>query len=150
MRWTFQQALHSRMVKDDRIVLLWCDVGLGLFKNHIRDFPARVINAGICEQATVSMAAGLAMAGFRPIVYTIAPFLLERAFEQIKLDVDQQNLPVGLVGVDCPSAGPTHRCNDAAALVTLCPNIQVHFPDRKEAVALPDDIDAPWFLLLRE
>lgn len=149
MRWSFQQALHSRMAKDDRIILLWCDVGLGLFKDHIRDFPARVLNPGICEQATVSLAAGLAMAGYRPIVYTIAPFLLERAFEQIKLDVDQQNLPVGLVGVDCPSAGPTHTCNDPATLLALLRNTRAYFPGSKESVAVPA-FDAPWYLHLRE
>jgi len=150
MRWSFQLALHERMKKDDRILLLWCDVGLGLFKRHLADFPARVLNPGICEPATVSMAAGLAMAGWRPIVYTIAPFLLERAFEQIKLDVDQQNLPVGLVGVDCPSAGPTHACNDAAALTALLPNVRAYYPGSKEVVDLPASLDLPWYLHLRE
>ena len=137
------------MEKDDRIILLWCDVGLGLFRKHLADFPARVLNPGICEQATVSLAAGLAMAGWRPIVYTIAPFLLERAFEQIKLDIDQQNLPVGLVGVDCPSGGPTHSCNDAAALTALLRNTRAYFPESKEAVSVPA-FNSPWYLHLRE
>lgn len=149
MRWPFQKALHARMREDDRIVLLWCDVGLGLFRDHIRDFPARVLNPGICEQATVSLAAGLAMSGLHPIVYTIAPFLLERAFEQIKLDVDQQNLPVGLVGVDCPSGGPTHVCNDAAALVALLHHTRAYFPGSPQSVSIPA-FDFPWYLHLQE
>ena len=150
MRWTFQKALHARMKEDPRIVLLWCDVGLGLFRDHIRDFPERVINPGICEQAAVSAAAGMAMTGLRPVVYTIAPFLLERAFEQIKLDVDQQRLPVGLVGVDCPSAGPTHACAGPAWLMALLSNVRGHFPVTKEQVALPANLDEPWYLHLVE
>lgn len=153
MRWTFQLALHARMKADARMILLWCDVGGGLFKSHALDFPERVINCGICEQATVSMAAGMAMAGLRPVVYTITPFLIERAFEQIKLDVDQQRLPVGLVGHSNGEGGPTHRELWAPTLMGLCRNIAGHYPKSKEAIAplmAAMDIDKPWFLCLHE
>src|SRR6266446_5134020 len=109
MRWTFQLSFYDIMQRDERIILLWGDVGASLFVKHRSDFPKRVVNIGICEQSTVSMAAGMAMEGLRPVVYTIMPFLIERAFEQIKIDVDQQNLPVGLVGHSNGERGPTHR-----------------------------------------
>ena len=153
MRWTFQLELHKLMASDERIVLLWGDVGGGLFKQHRRDFPKRVVNVGICEQATVSMAAGMAMEGLRPIVYTITPFLIERAFEQIKLDVAQQNLPVGLVGYSDGLNGPTHRELDAATLMGLLPNIRGFYP--KDKTVIPPimqhlELDSPWFLCLKE
>jgi transketolase len=153
MRWTFQLELHKRMREDARLVLLWGDVGGGLFKAHAKDFPTRVVNVGICEQATVSMAAGMAMQGLRPIVYTITPFLIERAFEQIKLDVSQQNLPVGLVGYSDGLNGPTHREVDAPALMGLLPNIRGFYP--KDKAVIPQimqnlDVDSPWFLCLHE
>src|SRR5690242_13113158 len=108
MKWEFGLALYDLMKRDERVFLLWSDVGVGIFKKHIADFPNRTLNVGICEQATISMAAGMAMQGFRPIVYSITPFLVERAFEQIKLDVDQMKQPVGIVGHSDASCGPTH------------------------------------------
>ncbi len=149
MKWEFRTALHDLMKRDERVFLLWADVGGGLFKDHARDFPCRVLNAGICEQATVSMAAGMATEGFRPIIYTITPFLIERAFEQIKLDIDQMNQPVGLVGHSDGSCGPTHNELDALKLMGMFKNIQSFFPfskgDTKELMN-EIDYDKPWFM----
>ena len=64
---------------------------------------------GICEQSIISVASGMALEGLQPWVYTITPFLIERPFEQIKLDIDHQNVNVNLVGyADYPTLGPTH------------------------------------------
>lgn len=153
MRWTFQLSLYARMKADERMVLLYGDVGAGLWKAHHLDFRERVLNVGICEQATVSMAAGMAMQGLRPIVYTILPFLIERAFEQIKIDVAQQNLPVGLVGHSNGDCGPTHRELNAEALIGLMPNIAGYYPNHKNqipAIVEHLDIERPWFLALHE
>lgn len=161
MRWSFQLALHDLMKRDERVFLLWADVGAGLFKKHREDFPTRCLNAGTMEQSTVSMAAGMAMQGFRPIVYTITPFLIERAFEQIKLDVDQMNLPVGLVGHSDDSCGPTHKERDAVAMMKMLPNIQARYPYYKDDIRqlipplgfastlAPVDYDRPWFMALK-
>lgn len=152
MKWTFGTALHKRMARDERIVLLWADVGKTMFASHFRDYPDRCINPGICEQATVSLAAGLAMEGYRPIVYTITPFLIERAFEQIKLDVDQMNLPVGLVGYSDDSAGPTHIERDAKLISSLWPNVCRFFPETKiglQVMMTEIPFDRPWFLALK-
>ncbi len=152
MRWTFQLALHDLMKRDERVHLLWADVGSGLFKAHRADFGSRCLNVGICEQATVSMAAGMAMQGLRPIIYTITPFLIERAFEQIKIDVDQMNLPVGLVGHSDPSNGPTHIELNAPVLMGLCGNIHGYYPSSKEDVSFAlgsVNLDKPWFMALK-
>jgi transketolase len=114
--------------------------------------PDQYINIGLCEQATVSLAAGMAMRGLRPVVYTIMPFILERAFEQIKLDVNQMRQPVGLVGYSDDTAGPTHCELDAKVLMGLCPNITSWFPQKKEEVTSimsAINVDAPWFLCLK-
>ncbi len=151
MRWDFQLALHRMMARDSRVHLLWGDVGAGLFKQHRIDFPTRCLNVGICEQTTVSMAAGMCMAGLRPICYTITPFLIERAFEQIKIDVDQMQMPVGLVGHSDNSCGPTHVELNAPVLMGLCKNITSHFPVTKQDVhTMMDsmDLERPWFLKL--
>ncbi len=152
MRWTFQFALHDMMERDSRVHLLWCDVGAGLFKQHRIDFPKRCLNVGVAEQATVSMAAGMAMRGLRPVVYSITPFLLERAFEQIKIDVDQMRLPVGIVGHSDDSCGPTHRELDARAMTAMLRNTLCLFPETKEDVpgmmeAIPPEMS--WFMALQ-
>jgi transketolase len=151
MRWEFGLQLYELMKRDERTFLLWMDVGAGIFKRHREDFPTRCLNVGVREQATVSMAAGMAMQGFRPICYTILPFLIERAFEQIKIDVDQMRLPVGLVGHSDGNSGPTHQELNAPVLMGLCKNIRSYFPATKAELAdtmQAINLDEPWFLKL--
>ena len=153
MRWQFALGLYELARRDERIFLLWGDVGAGLFTTFRNDFPKRHVNIGICEQATVSFAAGLAAQGFRPVVYTILPFLVERAFEQIKLDVEQMNLPVGIVGHANGQGGPTHEDLNAPVMMELCANIVSHFPENKEeidGIMRSLDLERPWMLGLRE
>jgi transketolase len=144
--------MHAMMKRDERTFLLFCDVGAGLFKDHRRDFPNRCLNAGLCEQSTISMAAGMALAGFRPIVYSILPFLIERAFEQIKIDVSQMRLPVGIVGHSDGNSGPTHVELNGPIMMGLCENIHSYFPDDIEEMKLVMqrvDLDKPWMLALK-
>ena len=61
-----------------------------------RNHPKRFLIYRICEQSIIGFASGLALEGLKPWVYTITPFLIERPFEQIKLDIDQQNVNVNL------------------------------------------------------
>jgi transketolase len=152
MKWTFQLALYELAKRDKRVILLMGDVGAGLFAKLKADMPKQYFNIGLCEQSTVSIAAGLAMSGFRPVVYTITPFLIERAFEQVKLDIHVQKMPVGLVGYSDMEAGPTHCELDARTLMSLCPNIRSMFPKTKAEVKQFVDtvnVDEPWFLCLK-
>lgn len=114
MRKQFPLTVHELMKQDKRIVVLLGDISVFGFQNCFKDFPDRTYNIGICEQSMVSMAAGLSMAGFIPIVHTIEPFLVDRAFEQIKDDFGYQELKGNIVGVDvsetAPNLGYTHQC----------------------------------------
>lgn len=151
MRWAFKDALHEMMRRDERTFLLWADVGAGLFKQIITEFPKRTLNAGVMEQSTISMAAGMAIAGYRPIVYSILPFLLERAFEQIKIDVDQMNLPVGIVGHSDSSCGPTHEEVCAGTMMSMFPNVKAHFPStvaEMNTMMERVNLDRPWMMKL--
>lgn len=128
MRKIFGETIVKLAEKDPKIVLLTGDVEqeMDLFKEK---FPNRFYNLGLCEQSITSMAAGLAIEGMRPVVYSITPFVLERPFEQIKVDIDEQNLPVILIGYsDYPTHGPTHRPLNPERLVTVFKNVQAHFP----------------------
>ena len=75
------------------------------------------------------MSAGMALEGLKPWVYTITPFLIERPFEQVKLDIDQQNANVKLVGfADYSTLGPTHAELNGKKLMQLFTNITPLFP----------------------
>jgi len=113
MRREFAKVIVELAEKDPKIFLIILDVGGNIFDEFKKKFPDRFFNFGVTEQATVGFASGLALEGFKPYIYTIAPFILERPFEQLKLDIAQQNANVKLIGFwDYPEAGPTHKPKD--------------------------------------
>ena len=129
MRRRFGKAINELAKKDEKIVLIVGDIGYGVFDDFRKDNPKKFFNLGICEQSIISFASGMALEGLKPWVYTITPFLIERPFEQIKLDIDQQNVNVNLVGfADYPSLGPTHTELDAKKMMQLFKNIKSFFP----------------------
>lgn len=72
---------------DDSIVMILGDVSVYLFNEFKEKYPDRFYNMGICENTLISVGAGLSSQGFSPFVHTIAPFVTERSYEQIKLDM---------------------------------------------------------------
>jgi len=132
MRKAFGETIVELAVKDENIILISGDVEheMEIFK---KKFPERYINIGLCEQSMITIAASMALEGLRPFVYSITPFLIERPFEQIKIDIDEHNLPVILIGyADYPTHGPTHRPLNAEKLVSIFKNIQGYFPKSSE------------------
>ena len=114
MRKQLVRTVEAVLSEDDRVVLLLGDIGVFGFRNAFERFPHRVYNVGILEQATISMAAGLALEGFIPIFHSIAPFAVERALEQLKIDFGYQRLPGVIISVgasyDYAALGCTHHC----------------------------------------
>ncbi len=109
MRKEFGKIMVDIAEKDEKVILIIGDIGFGVFDEFKKRFPSRFFNFGVCEQTMMSASAGMALEGLKPYVYTITPFLTDRPFEQIKLDIDQQNVNVKLVGyADYPEMGPTH------------------------------------------
>ena len=128
MRRAFGKTIVKIAQKDESVILISGDVEQEMDEFKTK-FPERYINAGLCEQTMISMAAGMAAEGLRPYVYSITPFLIERPFEQIKIDIDEQDLPVTLIGnADYPSHGPTHRSLNPQKLVDIFKNVMGYFP----------------------
>ena len=133
MRRKFGKIIYELAKKDRKIVLLVGDIGYGIFDEFRKEFPKRFFNMGICEQSLIGAASGMALEGLKPWVYTITPFLIERPFEQIKLDIDQQNVNVKLVGfADYPTLGPTHSELNGKKIVKLFKNIKSFFPKNSQ------------------
>ena len=122
--------------KDERIVLLVCDMGFGAIDKFKMEFPGRIFNAGIMEQGTVSIAAGMAMAGLIPVVYSIVNFLAFRSLEQIRNNVVQQNLNVKFIATGANNyfkfLGPTHCCNEDDKKIMQLINMKVYDPYETE------------------
>jgi transketolase len=117
---------------DPTAALVYAEISGQYFGEVARRHPDRVINVGIREQLLVSAGAGLALSGMRPIVHTFASFLVERPFEQIKLDFVHQGVGGVLVGsggsFDIAAGGRTHQSPGDVALLDTLPDIAIHVP----------------------
>jgi transketolase len=132
MRNAFAQELVEIAKNDPEIVLLSGDIGNRLFDPFKKNCPNRFFNCGVAEANMASVAAGLAMCGFKPITYTITPFNTTRCLEQIRVDICYHNLPVIIVGTGAglsyANLGCTHHsCEDISFLRSL-PNMTVLCP----------------------
>ena len=132
MRREFAKLCLETIKNDSKSVVMVGDISHFLLRETEQVAPDRFYNIGICEQSMVGMASGMAIEGMRPIIHTIAPFLVERAFEQIKNDIGYQNTEVTIVTVggtyDYSDLGCTHHCYGDIAMMRLIPNMQVFEP----------------------
>lgn len=132
MKGPFINALTKLAEKDKDVYLLSGDLGFAAFEDFIKRFPKRFINCGLAEQNMVGVAAGLAMEGKKPYVYSIIPFLIMRCLEQIRNDICYQNLNVKLIGVgggfSYDALGATHYAIEDIAISRSLPNMIVLCP----------------------
>lgn len=132
MRTAFVDAAERILDADPRAAVVLAEISADAFNKAAVGHPDRVLNVGIREPLMVSVGAGLALAGLHPIVHSYAPFLVERAFEQIKLDLGHQGVTAVLVSVgasyDAARGGRTHQCPGDVALLDSLPNFRIHVP----------------------
>ncbi len=137
MRKAFIKALCEIAKKDERVVLLTGDLGFNVLEPFKEHFPDRFFNIGVAEANLVTVAAGLATAGYIPLTYSIATFMSMRPFEQIRNMVSLQNLNVKIIavgaGISYTKAGPTHHAIEDISLMRSLPNMTIIAPsDQKE------------------
>jgi transketolase len=138
MRTVFAATASSLLDEDPLAAVVLAEISADLFAKAAARHPERVLNVGIREQLMVSVGGGLALAGLRPIVHTYAPFLVERAFEQVKLDLAHQGARAVLVSIgasyDAASSGRTHQAPEDVALVDSVPGFSVVVPGHPDEV----------------
>jgi len=145
MHDTFTSTTAELLNGDPRMTLVLADIGASNFAPS-----PRVHNLGIREQAMIGVTAGLALSGLRPIAHSYAPFLVERPFEQIKLDFGHQGLGAILVSIgasyDASTEGRTHQAPGDVALLATLPGWTIQIPGHAAEVetmllqaALTDD-----------
>ncbi len=132
MRNAFADELTRLARSNERVVLLSGDIGNRLFDDFKQHCPSRFINCGVAEASMMGMAAGMAMSGLRPVVYTIVPFVTTRCLEQIRVDVCYHHAPVVIVGVGgglCYAGlGATHHSCEDIAFLRMLPGMTVVCP----------------------
>jgi|TARA_Y100000310_G_scaffold150584_1_gene150075 transketolase len=132
LRQEFADTMLEVGRRDQRLVVLIGDISHFALQPFAEGCPSRYYNIGICEPSTVNMAAGLSKVGLIPVVHTIAPFLVERSLEQIKLDFGYQKLGVNLVAVgsafDYGALGCTHHCYGDFAILKTIENMEIIYP----------------------
>jgi transketolase len=131
-REQFVATMTEILGGDERVAVVLADISGDRLASAAISHPERVINVGIREQTMIGVAAGLALAGMRPVVHSYATFLVERPFEQIKLDLGHQDLGAVLVSIgasyDAAGEGRTHQSPGDVALLDTVPGFTVHVP----------------------
>ncbi len=131
-RTQFARTVTDLLDEDFSTALVLAEISARFFGRALRSHPDRVINVGIREQLLVNVGAGFALTGMRPIVHTFGTFLVERAFEQVKLGFPHQGVGGVLVGgggsFDAADSGRTHQAPGDVALLDTLPDVVIHAP----------------------
>ncbi|MGY1454587.1 transketolase [Streptomyces sp. SS8] len=132
MRERFASVVSRLLDEDPRLAVVLAEIGTDGFRRAAERHPDRVVNVGIREQLLVGVGGGLALAGMRPVLHTFASFLVERPFEQLKLDFGHQGTGGVLVSAggsyDWPAGGFTHMAPGDVALLDTLDGWTVHVP----------------------
>lgn len=134
MRQRFYELATHALYKDPRAAIVLAEIGASELPRH-----ERLFNVGIREQLMIGVAAGLALEGLRPIAHSYTPFLVERPYEQIKLDLVHQDVGAILVSTgasyDGATSGRTHQAPADVALLSALPGWTIHVPGH------PDELE---------
>lgn len=156
MRVAFANAIIKNFNYRENQVFLTGDLGYNALEKIQELFGNQFINAGVAEQNMVTVAAGLAYQGFLPWVYSIAPFVTLRPFEQIRNDVCLHDLPVKIVanggGYGYGIMGSTHHNPEDIGIMRLLPNMKILIPlhdnDVDDVVKIALDDKHPTYIRL--
>jgi transketolase len=134
MRERFYELAREALDEDERVAVVTAQIGEDAVGAHPRHF-----DVGIREQLMIGVAAGLALEGYRPVAHSYTPFLVERPWEFLKLDLGHNDLGAVLVSTgasyDAARAGRTHQAPEDVALVAALPGWTIHVPGH------PDELE---------
>ncbi len=133
MRERFYEVARAALDEEPRLAVVTAEIGTTPLGPHPRHF-----NVGIREQLMIGVAAGLALEGYRAVAHSYAPFLVERPYEQVKLDLGHQDVGAVLVSTgasyDAASAGRTHQAPEDVAALAALPGWTIQVPGHPDEV----------------
>lgn len=143
LRKVFFDELYRLAEHDNRIILITGDVGFSYLYEFIQRFPNQFLNAGVTEQSFMGLAAGMALAGWKPYVYSMVPFVCFRNFEQLRNDVCYHNANVKIIGVRgsihyrfLGFSHNMHPDDEDVKVIGHLPNLVVFTPETPDEVAV--------------
>jgi transketolase len=144
------------MRNHDDVIAITADMGFSVFEDIEREFPKRFFNTGVTEQATIGMAAGMALSGYKVFVYAQAIFMTLRCFEQVRLDVAYQKANVKIIGTASGfwlnQLGVSHFALEDVGAMRLLPDMSIYAPGDPYEVAWATkkayEIDGPAYIRL--
>ncbi len=132
IRDAFFNEVYAIALKDPNVIFMTADMGAFSLNAFKKDLSSQYINVGVAEQNLVSIAAGLALGGKKVFIYSIAPFVTQRCYEQIKIDLSCMRLPVTIIGsgpgITYSSDGPTHHAIQDIAIMRALPEMMILNP----------------------
>lgn len=136
----FAEEMKTILKENEESILILMGIARYTFKESKAYYSQRVIDVGIMEPAAVGIAAGMAAKGLIPFLYTWAPFLIERAYEQLKLDFGCQELGGNFIGngasYDLTSYGNSHYCPSDVPILKQIKNMQIVVPGTADEFAV--------------
>jgi transketolase len=127
MRDRFYAETATALTENDRVAAVFAEIGVSQVPRH-----PRLYNVGIREQLMIGVTAGLALEGYRAVAHSYTPFLVERPYEQIKLDLGHNDVGAVLVSTgasyDASTSGRTHQAPADVALLAALPGWTIDVP----------------------
>lgn len=140
LRKAFFDKLLEVAKKDEKVILITGDLGYSFIEKFQQELPKQYLNCGCMEQAMTGIGAGMALAGYKPYLYSGAIFILMRNYEQVRDDIAYNNLPVTIVGTKSSGfLGFTHNLQgteNVNDLLKNLPNIKAFYPETPEELSL--------------
>lgn len=154
IRDAFFQEIANYALNDPDFIIITNDMDAFALAEFKSKYPERFINSGVAEQNMVNIAAGLASAGKKVLIFGILSFISTRCFEQIKLNICGMNLPVIIVGIGPGLSfsfdGPTHHATNDITIMRQLPELRILNPSDENtasaAATIALDFSAPTYV----
>lgn len=132
IRDAFFDEVYTIASQDPSVIFLTADTGAFSLNRFKADLSSQYINVGVAEQNLISIAAGLTLGGKKVFIYAIVPFVTQRCYEQIKIDICSMHLPITIIGsgpgITYSSDGPTHHAIQDVAVMRALPEMAILSP----------------------
>ena len=132
MRKVFANTLIELAESNPKICFITPDMGYSIIDDFQHKFPKRYFNLGITEQNVIAVAAGMALSGYKPYVYSVIPFIVHRCLEQIRVNISYANIDVKVIGIgagfEYGTAGATHHGTEDITIMRSLPNFDIYSP----------------------
>jgi transketolase len=158
MRDVFVDCLIEYASNNAKFCLITADLGFGVFDEYKKRFPGQFLNVGVAEQNMAAIASGMALEGWKIVMYSIGNFPTFRCLEQIRNDICYHNLDVKVIGMGAGFSygilGMSHHATEDIAIMRVLPNMKIYAPsgvwDTKQIVQGLLEESGPGYLRLEK